>query len=182
MKDKLKLYAFLAALAGGVIALDQWTKYLVRTNLAIRQVWSPWDWLTPYARVVHLDNSGVAFGLFQGSGAIFLILALVVAVIIIYYYPRIAQNDWILKVALGMQLGGALGNVVDRILFNFRVTDFISVGDFPVFNIADASISVGVVILLFGVWLQERRLAKKEVAENSEPQVENENSQDETTM
>ena len=164
MKDTLKNYGFLALVAGVIIALDQWSKYAIRTTLAKGEIWSPWEWLTPYARIVHWDNSGVAFGLFQGSGQIFMILAIVVAIIIIYYYPRIAGNDWILKVAMSLQLAGAVGNLIDRMMLNGRVTDFISVGDFPVFNVADASISVGVAILLIGVWVQEQR-EKKSTAE-----------------
>ena len=180
MKGNFKLYAFLVVLAGAIIALDQWTKYLVRTLIPRGQLWSPAEWLTPYARIVHWDNSGVAFGLFQGTGSIFLVLALAVAVVIIYYYPRVAGNDWLLRVALAMQLGGALGNVFDRILFNGRVTDFISVGEFPVFNVADASISVGVCILLLGVWLQERH-APKPVAETT-PQPEDDDSTDQNEI
>jgi signal peptidase II len=164
LKDRIKQYGFLALVAGVIIALDQWSKYAVRTNLARGEVWSPWEWLTPYARIVHWDNSGVAFGMFQGQGYIFLVLALIVSIIIVYYYPRVAANDWILKTAMGLQLGGALGNMIDRLLFNGRVTDFISVGDFPVFNVADSGISVGVAVLLIGVWLQERR------AKNSQPE------------
>jgi signal peptidase II len=170
LKDNIKPYAFLFGLAGLIIALDQWTKYLVRTFIPRGQIWSPWEWLTPYARIVHWDNSGVAFGLFQGTGSIFLVLALVVAVVIIYYYPRVAANDLILKVALSMQLGGALGNVIDRIFFNGKVTDFISVSEFPVFNVADSSISVGVCILLLGVWLQERRSANQTTDAIAEPE------------
>jgi signal peptidase II len=166
LKFSIKQYGFLALVAGIVIALDQWSKQVVRTTLAWggKDYWSPWEWLTPYARIVHWDNSGVAFGMFQGRGYIFLVLALIVSVIIIYYYPRVAANDWILKTAMGLQLGGALGNAIDRVLFNGKVTDFISVGDFPVFNVADSGISVGVAVLLIGVWLQERR------AKNSQPE------------
>lgn len=182
MKGHIKDYAILAILAGMIIALDQWTKYLVRTLIPFGKFWSPADWLTPMARIVHWDNSGVAFGLFQGSGSVFLLLALVVAVIIIYYYPRVASNDWILKVALAMQLGGALGNVFDRIFFNGRVTDFISIGDFPVFNVADSSISVGVFVLLVGVWLQERRASKTAPETPVEPVVEETAGQNETSI
>ena len=174
------MYGFLAIVAGFIIALDQWTKQLVRTALPIRGVWSPWDWLTPYARIVHWDNSGVAFGLFQGTGMIFLVLALVVSVIIIYYYPRIAKDDWLLRLALSMQLAGALGNAIDRIFFNFRVTDFISVGEFPVFNIADSSISVGVVILLIGILLQERKIKKEKMELSTEAATEESAKQGET--
>ena len=62
-------------------------------------------------------------------------------------------------IALGMQFGGSIGNLIDRITIG-HVTDFISVGRFPVFNIADASVTVGVGIMILGVWLQERKAQK----------------------
>ena len=65
------------------------------------------------------------------------------------------QEDWTLKLAMGLQLGGATGNLIDRLLMG-KVTDFISILRFPVFNIADASITVGVLVLLLGVWINER--------------------------
>ncbi|HEY9525542.1 MAG TPA: signal peptidase II, partial [Anaerolineales bacterium] len=64
--------------------------------------------------------------------------------------------------AMSMQLGGAIGNLVDRLTIG-HVTDFISVGTFPVFNIADSSISVGCVVLLLGVWWQERNSKKEKL-------------------
>ncbi len=73
-------------------------------------------------------------------------------------------NDWILRVALSMQLAGAVGNLIDRIVYGF-VTDFISVGTFAVFNVADSSITVGVAVLLLGVWLQEQRQKKTSVGQ-----------------
>jgi signal peptidase II len=150
-------YAVLAVLAGLIIALDQWTKWLVRTNLPFQGTWLPgWlEWLSPYARIVHWSNSGAAFGTFQNGNTVFTILAIIVIGAILYYYPRVEAGDWTLRLAMGMQLGGAAGNLIDRLLMQ-RVTDFIAVGNFPVFNVADASISVGVVVLLLGVWLKER--------------------------
>jgi signal peptidase II len=150
-------YAVLVVLAGLIIALDQWTKWLVRTNLPFQGTWLPgWlEWLSPYARIVHWSNSGAAFGTFQNGNTVFTILAIVVIGAILYYYPRVEAGDWTLRLAMGMQLGGATGNLIDRLLMQ-RVTDFIAVGNFPVFNVADASISVGVVVLLLGVWLKER--------------------------
>lgn len=156
MKRYLKDYSVLLLIAGVIIALDQWTKELVRTNLAIGETWNPLVWLSPYARIIHWSNSGVAFGMFQGKGGIFLVVGIIVILAIIYYYPRISTQDWTLRLALGMQLAGALGNVIDRIRFG-QVTDFISVGNFAVFNIADASISIGVAILFLGVIIQETR-------------------------
>jgi signal peptidase II len=156
LKKIVKDYLVLALIAGPIVVLDQWSKAFVRTSLPMGAIWSPWEWLTPYARIVHWQNTGVAFGMFQGQSTVFAILAVIVSAIIIYYYPRIAREDWILRLALGLQLAGALGNLVDRVTVG-HVTDFISVGSFAVFNVADASISVGVVVLLISVWLQERR-------------------------
>ena len=150
-------YAALGGLSGLVIAVDQWTKWLVRTNLPFQATWMPdWlQWLTPYARIVHWSNSGAAFGTFQNGNSVFTVLAIIVIAAILYYYPRVDSGDWTLRLAMGLQLGGAAGNLIDRLILR-RVTDFIAVGNFPIFNVADASISIGVVILLLGVWAKER--------------------------
>ena len=110
----------------------------------------------PVARIVHWNNTGAAFGMLQGYNPVFTILAVLVSLVIIYYFPRISSNDWPLRLALCLQLGGAVGNLVDRITVG-QVTDFISVGTFPVFNVADSSISIGVVVLLLGVWYKDRQ-------------------------
>jgi signal peptidase II len=149
-------YLILVAVAGLVVFLDQWTKNWVRSNLAFGETWMPWEQLAPYARILHWRNSGAAFGLFQEGGGIFAVLAVVVAALIIYYFPRLGPQDWALRLAMGLQLGGALGNLIDR-LQHGQVTDFISVGNFPIFNIADSSITMGVVILVLDVWLNGER-------------------------
>jgi signal peptidase II len=157
----------LILVAGLIIVLDQATKSYVRANF-IEEVdmWAPWDWMLPYARIVHVSNTGVAFGMFKGMNLIFSILATLVSAAIIYYYPRVPAEEWALRLAMGFQLGGAVGNLIDRLTQGY-VTDFISVGTFPVLNIADASITIGVGILILGVWLQERR-QKKELAAHAE--------------
>ncbi len=104
---------------------------------------------------MHWNNSGAAFGSFQNGNSVFTVLAILVILAILYYYPRVDPGDWTLRLAMGLQLGGASGNLIDRLQMG-RVTDFISIGTFPVFNLADSAISVGVVVLLLGVWLRER--------------------------
>jgi signal peptidase II len=155
LKKYIRDYLFLFLLAGVIIALDQWTKYLVRETLPFQAIWSPWPWLTPFARIVHWKNTGAAFGIFQGFGNVFTILAIVVSIAILYYFPQVPRRDWTLRFAMGLQLGGAIGNLIDRLFFG-SVTDFISVGNFAVFNIADASISIGVAILVLGMLVKER--------------------------
>lgn len=171
MKSVAGKYGFLFTIAGLIIGLDQWTKSLVRANLVLGETWLPdWlAWLSPYARIVHWYNTGAAFGMFQSASTVFMVLAIIVIGAIIYYFPRVENNDWTLRVAMSMQLAGAAGNLIDRLLFEGKVTDFISVGTFPVFNIADASISVGTAILLLGVYLQERAAQKAQAHESNKP-------------
>ncbi len=140
---------------GLIILLDQWAKSWVRSNIAFGASWGP-EWLAPFARIVHWYNTGAAFGLFQGMGTVFIILAFIISIAILIYYPRVPRQDWTLRLAMSLQMAGALGNLIDRLTIG-HVTDFIAIGSFPVWNIADASITVGVFVLLLGIWLQERR-------------------------
>lgn len=173
MKKIKRDYLFLFSIAGIIIIVDQITKSIVRANLAVGEMWAPWDWLMPYARFVHVQNEGVAFGMLQGAGGIFAILALIVAGVIIYAFPRIAREDRVLRLALAMQLAGALGNVIDRIIFQGKVTDFISVGNFAVFNVADSSITIGVIILMIDVVIQEIKSARAKKKQDSNEELEN---------
>ena len=171
MKKLLRTYSLLIVTAIVIISLDQYSKYLVRQNLDLwTETWVPWDWMLPYVRIVHVQNTGVAFGMFQGFGDIFSIVAIIVALIIVFYFPRVPASDWSLRLAMSLQLSGALGNLIDRLTIG-HVTDFVSVGNFPVWNIADASITIGVVVLILGVWITEIEEKKKKVT-NQESQVE----------
>ena len=157
MKNVIQRYWLILTIAALIVALDQWTKWLVRVNIPSGGTWLPdsLQWLSPYARIVHWYNTGAAFGMFQNASMVFTVLAFVVIAAIIYYYPHVENTDWSLRLAMSMQLGGAVGNLIDRLMLG-RVTDFISIGTFPVFNVADASISIGAAVLLLGVWIMER--------------------------
>ena len=170
MKSVIQRYWPIATIAAVIVALDQWTKWLVRANIPQGGTWLPesLEWLSPYARIVHWYNTGAAFGMFQNASMVFTVLAFIVIAAIIYYYPHVENTDWSLRLAMSMQLGGAIGNLIDRLRLG-HVTDFISIGSFPVFNVADASISVGAVVLLLGVWLMERS-EKKEKASAVAPE------------
>jgi signal peptidase II len=154
--SRIRDYLGLVGVASLVLALDQLSKYLVRTKLTFGETWSPFPWLAGVARVVYWNNTGAAFGLFPSGGLIFTVVAVIVSVAILYYYPRLPQGYFLLRLALGLQLGGAIGNLTDRLLHG-TVIDFISVGSFPVFNLADSSISIGVAILIVTMWIDERR-------------------------
>jgi signal peptidase II len=158
----LKKYPDMLLVLGLVIALDQWTKWLVRTNIPLNQSWQP-EWLVELgwpARIVHWYNTGAAFGMFQNGNLVFAILAFIMVGVIFYLYSKTSENDFLLRLAVGLYLGGVIGNLIDRLMLG-KVTDFISVGTFYIFNVADASINVAVAIFLLSFWLKERQPQEK---------------------
>lgn len=171
MKEKIFDYSYLLGIAGVVLIADQWTKSLVRIYIPLGQLWSPWSWLTPYARLVHWKNTGAAFGMLPGLSMVFTVLAIIVSLVILYYFPQVPRKDWPLRLAMGLQLGGAVGNLIDRLTQGY-VTDFISVGSFPVFNIADASISIGVAVLILGMWWMEHKQSRVDQEADGERETE----------
>lgn len=171
MKNRLRIlrsYLVLVGIAGLIVGLDQWTKYLVRTRLELGQTWAPLPEAFSFIRIVHWKNTGAAFGLFPQGSLIFTAMAILVSLAILYYWPRVPSNQVGLRIALALQLGGAVGNLIDR-LNEGIVTDFIAVGTFPVFNVADSSISIGVAVLVIVTWWEERQ---RKVREKTEEAVE----------
>jgi signal peptidase II len=156
LKRQLSNYLPLLLIAGAVICLDQASKYLVRSNLALGEVYQPGLWLSQYARLIHLHNSGAAIGMFPSLGNVFMILAVIISAAILYYYPRLPRHERLIRLSLALLLGGAAGNLIDR-LHQGYVTDFISFLNIPVVNIADLSVAAGVVLLCIGLWRQEVR-------------------------
>lgn len=103
-------------------------------------------------RLTHVRNMGAAFGMFPGYQPLFIATSLIVLVVVAAYWRRARPAEWPVVVALGLVSGGAVGNLIDRAMLG-KVTDFFDVAiiDFPVFNIADSAIFVGVGMLVF--WL-----------------------------
>ena len=137
----------LPAIALAELALDQASKYIISTSLAFNESWNPIPELYPYIRLTHWRNSGAAFGIFPNLGGAFLIVA-VAATLGIIYYARSLNSDspLLLRVSLGLMLGGALGNLIDRVRFGY-VVDFVNLGWWPVFNFADSAVVIGVLLL-----------------------------------
>ena len=138
----------LPAVALLTLVADQISKYLVLSNLNLGQSWNPVASLTPWASITHVANTGAAFGLFPDRGSLFVVIAVIVVVAIIFYYRHLPAGQWWIKVSLGLQLGGALGNLLDRLRLGY-VVDFIDFKIWPVFNLADSSIVIGVAILAY---------------------------------
>ena len=143
-KLKHRRHLLFFSVAMSVLVADQLTKGLVRLHLIPGQSF-PAQGL---ARITHIANSGAAFGILSNQGPLLMVTAGIgIAALLVYY--RFPFFDGILtRMGLGLQLGGAAGNLVDRLQFG-HVTDFIDLRVWPVFNLADSAIVVGVIILAY---------------------------------
>lgn len=143
-----------------IIALDRWTK-----NLAIEHLLDSGVRSIPvfgeYIRLTYVENRGAAFGVLQNQTTFFVLVGLVVISVIIASYRYIPEPSWLLNVCLGLQMGGAVGNLIDRILVGY-VVDFFDFTFWPVFNIADSAICVGVAGLAYTVLFPPRRAILEE--------------------
>jgi signal peptidase II len=136
-----------------VVALDQLTKGIVRGTLDVGERWPPGG--SPiYIRYV--TNTGAAFGSLQNATTLLIAMTFIGLAAICLYYRNPPFQHWIASVAIGMMLGGAIGNLIDRVRVG-RVTDFVHFPHFPNFNVADSSISVGVMIIIIGYLLYGER-------------------------
>lgn len=136
------------SVAAVVWLLDQASKLWVVRNLELGEMWAPIPSLERFFTFTRTTNTGAAFGLFPNVGGLFVIIAVTVIIGIIAFYPRLPTEHRIVQVALGLQLGGALGNLTDR-LTRGSVVDFLDFKFWPIFNVADSAIVVGVLILAF---------------------------------
>jgi signal peptidase II len=142
-------YVFI--LVTSVVVLDQITKYLISTSIG------PFDAIEifPFLHIVHVWNTGSAFGMFKHFGSSFFILISIGAIIIVLYLLKKSTYS---RFGLSLILGGALGNLIDRIRYG-KVFDFLdlSVGDvhWPAFNVADSSLTIGISIVFFLVLIKK---------------------------
>jgi signal peptidase II len=130
------------------LVIDHISKWVVMASLRPGESWNPVAALERYVSLTYVTNTGAVFGLFPDYGSIFMVIAVVVVAAIILYYRHLPGDQWLVQTSLGLQLGGALGNLIDRLRYG-HVIDFIDFKFWPVFNVADSSIFVGVVILAF---------------------------------
>jgi signal peptidase II len=142
----------LFAIALIVLLADQASKAWVVENIPLNTTYDIFPPLGDIFVLTHITNSGAAFGLFPQLGLVFTFVALIVSMVIVAYYRSVPAQQWLVRVSLGLQLGGAMGNLIDRLRFGY-VTDMLYVRYVPVFNIADASIVTGVGLLMLHMWL-----------------------------
>lgn len=149
----------LLLVAALTLLLDQATKALVVGFLSPAQTWNFSPLLARWVSITYVTNTGAAFGLFPDQGLFFIVVAIVVVAVILLYTRRIPADQWLIRLALGLQLGGALGNLLDRLRYGY-VVDFVDLNfwplkEWPVFNVADASIVLGVVLLALTILREE---------------------------
>ena len=141
-------------IAAAVVIVDRITKIYVERHFGV-----PYGPRQVVDHVLYLTvtrNAGAAFGLFQNFTVGFLLISAVVMVAILFYYGRLPSGDWPARLGLALVFGGAIANAYDRGVKG-SVIDFIQVPHWPIFNVADSAITVGVAVLLIGtVWRSGR--------------------------
>ena len=139
-----------------VVAADQLSKTWIRSNLGVGQ--SLFE--LGFFRLTYVHNTGAAFGLFQGQSFPLTIVAFVGVIVLLGYalfiYRRFSSlNVMLSRSALGLVLGGTIGNLIDRLRFGY-VTDFISISIWPAFNLADSAIVAGAIMFAYSLLFLSR--------------------------
>lgn len=152
-------------LAVFVILLDQLTKWLIVKNMELGERISVLD---PWLGLLSHRNRGAAWGMLEGQMWLFSVVTIIVIGGIVYYFHKEAKGKPLFQVSLMILLGGAVGNFIDR-LFRGEVVDFVDVlipvmnYHFPIFNIADAALTIAVVMLIIVIFMEEQQEKKKKV-------------------
>ena len=155
-----------------IIALDQLTKNAIVQHLSPPESQPPIPIIGDYLTIYYIQNNGAAFSLFANTALLALLIALAIVIILYLYFRMLNNGPLAFKVVFGMIIGGAAGNLIDRAIRGGYVVDFIWFRipqihySFAIFNLADASISVGVfllfVLLLVGSLRRNRQAAATE--------------------
>ncbi|MFJ5761758.1 signal peptidase II [Neobacillus sp. NPDC093182] len=149
-----------------IILLDQVTKWMIVTKMYLGE---SIPIIEDFLYITSHRNRGAAWGILQGQMWFFYVITAIVIIAIIYYIQKEAKGKWLLGVSLAFMLGGAIGNFIDR-LFRKEVVDFIHTYifnyNFPVFNIADSALVIGVVLLMIQMLRDERETKEKSYGEN----------------
>jgi signal peptidase II len=152
-----------------ILALDQVSKAAVRAWLAPGERWpGPDNLLSHVFTFTHVNNTGIAFGMFRGNSNLLLLVSLCVVIGLLAYRRQTPQDALWPHVALGLVVAGAIGNAIDR-LHQGHVTDFLDFQVWPVFNVADTCIFLGVVLLGWHMWRDERARAESATAPTPAP-------------
>lgn len=160
MSPTARRWLLLIVIASAIALIDQLAKSLVLERLVPGQTYVPIPALEAYFRLTFSYNTGAAFGFLPQAGDFFLLLALVIIVALLVFYPRIETNAWLTRVGIALVAGGALGNAIDRLIHG-AVIDFVHL-QIPglvsnVSNLADHAIVIGVALILIDNWFIQGR-------------------------
>ena len=144
--DKKNIVVLSAALI--IVLLDQLTKFLTKQNFQLNE---SVPIINNIFHLTYVTNTGSAFGLFKGLNIFFILFSIIVILVIFYNLKRIAKNERLLQFSAGLLLGGTIGNLIDRLSYG-AVVDFIDFRVWPVFNIADSAVTIGIILLIFLLW------------------------------
>ncbi len=155
MSSLVRKWVLLAVIVIAVIAVDQITKQIVIDNLRLGESFQPIPALYPLFQITRSANTGAAFGFLPQVGDLFLVIAVTVVVVMLWFYPRVPEKERLTRFAIGLVIGGALGNAFDR-MSHGAVIDFIHY-QIPgivsnVSNLADHAIVFGVLIIFVQSW------------------------------
>lgn len=154
--------SIMLGIAALVVLLDQWSKRLVEANIPYGSSWAPLGFLDPFFQLTHTGNTGATFGLFAGGGIIFTSIAAIVVIALLIYNLTLPAGQIGLRIALGLVLGGAIGNnLIDRLRLG-HVTDFIHFSFWPIFNMADMAIVGGAILMGWLMWQESREEAARD--------------------
>lgn len=155
-----------------ILIADQMSKSWVLQNIPYGTTLDVIPPISPIFVLTHITNSGAAFGLFPQLGIVFTFVAVIVSFAIVWYIRSIPAGQWLVRISLGLQLGGAMGNLIDRLRFGSVIdmlyVHYYSQFSFPVFNIADSAIVCGVAILMWHLMRNAPKENPIQPAENVE--------------
>lgn len=172
MSVKTRNWLFLFALIVAVLAADQVSKRWIVDNLRLNESRQPIPALSPFFQITRGQNTGAALGFLPQAGDLFLVIAVVVVLGMLYFYPRIPPKAHVSRIATGLICGGALGNAIDRLTYG-HVVDFIHY-QIPnllsnVSNFADHAIVLGVILIFIESWRSDRAEARAKASLTESP-------------
>lgn len=148
-----------AVIVSAVVVLDQITKEVMIREIGPNAQRAVIEIIPGVLDFRFVRNTGSAFGMFQGQSSILAVLAIGAISVLAFYFLREAREDGLVASAIGLQMGGAVGNVIDRFRHGY-VVDFIDFPRFPTFNVADSAITIGVILLMYAVLIRDVRRAE----------------------
>jgi signal peptidase II len=130
-----------------IVLLDQVSKFVVVSSF---EPHASKPLIEGILHITYVQNTGAAFGVLANRTNLFIVIAIIIIAVMIGFFRYLPKNSWMLKIGLTLGIGGTMGNLIDRIRLGY-VIDFIDFRVWPVFNIADSAIFLGVVALIFGI-------------------------------